>query len=336
MQATLIICTHNRCETLARALQSVSESRMRSDSDWEVLVVDNGSQDRTREVVEGLMNRKPGLFTYLFEPRRGKSHALNTGIQHARGEILVFTDDDLTFAPTWLANLISAFQEQQWAGAGGRTLPILQAPIPRWLALNGLYGFGGILAAVFDLGDQPCQLKKAPFGANMAYRRAMFEKYGGFRTDLGPGSSAKAPRTNEDTEFGRRLMRNGELLLYVPNAVAYHPLITERVNKRYCLEWWFDHGRACARESLEKPAVFSIPRRHLRSIKAVVTLLVPSFVKWMCARDPVRRFYMRCHVWTAMGQIFEWQHEGKFGRNQPMTPLGSDSVAINDAHQNPD
>ena len=66
----------------------------------------------------------------------------------------------------------------------------------------------------------------------MAYRKKMFEKYGGFRTDLGPSSDKRIPRPNEDTEFGRRLMAAGERLRYEPSALVYHPVPANRIPKR--------------------------------------------------------------------------------------------------------
>jgi glycosyltransferase involved in cell wall biosynthesis len=311
MMITVIVCTHNRCNVLSKALQSVSESRLPSSVTWEVLVVDNGSSDNTGSVVEEFKNRYPDRFRYLFEPRIGKSFALNTGIRESRGRILSFLDDDVVVEHTWLQNLTSMLEEGGFAGAGGRTRPILGVPVPRWLALSGPYSLAGILAAVFDFGDEPCQLKDAPYGANMAYRKSMFEKYGDFRTDLGPSSDSQIPRPNEDTEFGRRLMEHGEILRYAPDAIAYHPIAPQRLNQKYFLDWWFDYGRAGVREARWKPDFFGIRRQYLRILKLIITRLVPAFVKWTVAVDPQQRFYMKCQVWTFFGQMVELRRDVK-------------------------
>src|SRR5690348_15508289 len=120
---TVIVCTYNRCRDLAGALDGVAASRMPTSVTWEILVVDNNSTDQTREVVEGFDHRYPGRFRYVFEPRPGKSFALNTGIANARGEVLAFVDDDVTVEPTWLHNLTAELHDGKWAGAGGRILP---------------------------------------------------------------------------------------------------------------------------------------------------------------------------------------------------------------------
>jgi len=268
-------------------------------------VVDNNSSDQTREVVEEFRRQYPGRFRYLFEPRAGKSWALNAGVREAQGEILAFVDDDVIVEPTWLQNLTAELHGGEWAGAGGRTLPAEAIPLPRWLALEGPYALGGILAAMFDFGDEPSELDRAPYGANMAFRRQMFEKYGEFRTDLGPSPSREIPRPNEDTEFGHRLMAAGERLRYEPSAIVYHPVLTDRIDKEYFLTWWFDFGRAAIREVGKKPDVAGIPRHWISIPEMAVTLLVPRALKWMLAFNPQKRFFNKCLVRTTVGQMFE-------------------------------
>ena len=79
MKITVILCTFNRCQLLAKALASVAVSTLPESVEWEVLVIDNNSIDRTREVVEDFCCRYPSRFRYVFESTPGKSHALNTG-----------------------------------------------------------------------------------------------------------------------------------------------------------------------------------------------------------------------------------------------------------------
>lgn len=307
MDITVILCTYNRAQILAGALERVAVSSLPEAIRWEVLVVDNNSNDNTREVVEEFCQLHPGRFRYLLEPHPGKSYALNSGVRDARGKILAFIDDDVMVTPTWLQNLTSELHNNKWAGTGGRTLPAEEVRLPTWLALRGPYALGGVLAAMFDHGDEPCQLDCAPYGANMAFRKQMFDKYGGFRVDLGPSQGRDIPRPNEDTEFGRRVMSAGEHLRYEPAAVAYHPISADRIDKQYFLNWWFDCGRAGIREVGKKPDVFLIPRHWFTIPKVAVTMLVPSTWRWMFSLNPQRRFFGKCWVWKALGQMREIQ-----------------------------
>lgn len=319
MTTTVIVCTFNRSVSLRAALESVAASVVSPSITWEVLIVDNNSSDETKAVAEEFCRRYPGRFRYVFEPQPGKSYALNTGIGESRGEILAFLDDDVTVSPSWVQGLTKAVQEGNWAGAGGRTLLAHSFTPPPWLALSGPYGMGGILAALFDLGDQPAELTEAPYGTNAAYRRAAFEKYGGFRTDLGPSPNSRTPRPNEDTEFGRRLMAAGERLRYEPSAVVYHPVPTARLEKKYFLDWWFDLGRAGIREIGRRPDIGGIPRPYLTLLKAALVLWPARTMRWLCSWEAKKRFYGKAWVWKTAGEIAE-TYRCWISRSAPLDP----------------
>ena len=296
---TVILCTYNRCEDLARALQSIALSQVASSVTWEVLVVDNKSTDQTRNVIESFCCQYPGRFRYLFEPQQGLSFARNAGIANARGEVLAFVDDDVTVEPTWLQNLTAELlNDGKWAGAGGRTLPAQKFTPPAWLPDE----FFGIVFASFDLGNEAGELNRAPYGANMAFRRAVFAKHGSFRIDLGRNPGNKIG--NEDTEFGRRLMAAGERLRYEASAVVYHPVPQGRVTKEYFYPWWFDYGRALIRERGDRPHVYGVPRDYLSLLGRAAEMPVMT-LRWIFTIDEQQKFRRRCLVWKVAGQMVE-------------------------------
>ena len=302
MRITVILCTHNRCRSLATSLESVAASELPTSIEWDVLVVDNNSRDQTREVVQAFCRRYSGRFQYLFEPQPGKSNALNSGVRKARGEILAFLDDDVTVEPTWLQNLTSNLHDSEWVGAGGRILPEKAFAPPRWLALDGPYDLGGVLA-LFELGDTPGKLELPPYGTNMAFRKKMFEKYGGFRTDLGPSPGSEI--RNEDTEFGRRVMEAGERLRYEPSAVVYHEMPQHRLRKEYFLRWQFDYGRAQIRVKIKRPDVWGIPRHYISILNRLLHILPRKTMRWLLTSDPQERFFNKGSVFVTIGEIVE-------------------------------
>ncbi|MGD0222967.1 MAG: glycosyltransferase family 2 protein [Terriglobia bacterium] len=301
MKITIILCTHNRCEILAKALESAAALRLPPSVEWEVLVVNNNSSDRTREVVENFCHRDPVHFRYLFEPQQGKSYALNAGIREAQGDVLAFMDDDVTVEPTWLINLTTPLLSGEWAGSGGRILPERSFVPPPWLPREGRYSLAPLV--MFDCGPDAGELSEPPFGTNMAFRKEMFEKYGGFRTDLGPRPGAEI--RSEDTEFGRRLLTAGERLRYEPSAVVYHSVSQNRLHKKYFLAWWFDKARADIREFPTPPGakwcIAGIPLYWFRRL-AVWTL------RWMVAIKPHRRFSNKVKVWSVLGSMLEYHN----------------------------
>ena len=310
---TVILCTYNRCQSLATTLGSLAASTLPGWIDWEVLVVDNNSSDQTRDVSEDFCLRYPGRFRYIFEPHPGKSFALNTGVREARGDVLAFTDDDVSVDPEWLQNLTACLIDDEFAGAGGRTLLTHPFSPPRWLTLTGPDNLGYVVAPLFDRGSQRSELCEAPYGANMAYQKEMFEKYGLFRTDLGPSPDPKVPRPSEDTELGRRLMAAGERLCYEPSAIVYHPVHEDRVQKPFFLARFFDMGRAIVRESKPGPDILGISRRCFTFLRLIGTRLPIEILYWVLTPNPRHRFHQKCETWKTVGQIVESYRQWRSG-----------------------
>jgi glycosyltransferase involved in cell wall biosynthesis len=317
---SVLVCTYNRCKTLRVAIESIAVQSLPESLKWEIVVVDNNSCDQTRQVVESLQHLHPDRIRYVFEPQQGISHARNTGIREARGEILVYIDDDETANTDWLQNLTANLRSGEWAGAGGRIIPQLSFSLPGWLSMKSWFAIGPLVA--FDRGMEARQLNESPFSANMAFRKEVFERFGGFRTDL--GRIGKSMISNEDTEFGRRIVAAGLRLRYEPSAVTYHPVEANRLKKQYFLEWWFNKGRSDVRElgnSDGRMLIFGIPLGLFRALPW-------AMLRWMISVEPSLRFGHKVGVWNCAGQIYEsylqWIGRGrKRGERQTSTgPTG--------------
>jgi glycosyltransferase involved in cell wall biosynthesis len=309
MNVTAILCTYNRCHDLADALSSVALSRVSPSIDWDVLVVDNNSTDKTREVVERFALQYPGRFHYLFEPQQGKSHALNAGIRATQSEILAFMDDDAKVDPEWLGKLVSSLHDGKWAGAGGRIVPVWPGAIPNWLRVEDPNALGPFVA--FDPGTGAAPLADPPYGANMAFRREAFQKYGNFLVELGPrpGSDIKG----EDTEFGQRLLNAGERLRYEPEAVVHHPVPECRLKKSYVLSWWYWHGRE---EVLRSGPVKGASRLLFGVSPILLRRMFRWTLQWMVSTGAQQRFYSRCRLWYVTGLFvgcYQWAHRENAG-----------------------
>jgi glycosyltransferase involved in cell wall biosynthesis len=302
MRLSVLLCTYNRARNLGPALESVAASQLPDGVDWEVLVVDNNSSDRTREIIERYCRRYPQRFRYVFEGRQGKSHALNTGVRESKGDVLAFMDDDVTVEPTWLQNLTRPLENCSWAGCGGRIRPPENVSMPAWISLEGEHSVAGILA-LFDRGPTPCALAEPPYGTNMAFRREMFEKYGLFRTDIGPSPGSEI--RGEDTEFGLRLMKAGEKLLYEPSAVVYHEIPEGRLRKQYFLTWYFDYGRTLIRLKDPRPGIWVIPRPVIGIINRLLKILPKKILRWILTFEVKERFFAKMQVWMIAGETVE-------------------------------
>ncbi|HXT94782.1 MAG TPA: glycosyltransferase family 2 protein [Polyangia bacterium] len=260
MDVSVILCTYNRAALLRRVLEQLVGQSTAAELAWEVLVVDNNSKDDTGAVAEEFVRRFPGRFRAARETRQGKSWALNSALDLAAGKILAFTDDDVELDSRWLQELVRPFSDPACMGVGGRIVPLFNQGQPRWLS--------GALSAelraplvAFDLGDAPLPLKLAPYGANMAFRREMFQRHGRFRTDIGPSGNNVVK--GEDVELAQRMLDAGEPFVYAPAALVRHPVEPMRQRRQYFLRWWFEYGRTEAKVEDGGAAVatvFGVPR----------------------------------------------------------------------------
>lgn len=312
MNITVILCTFNRCQVLANALESVAHSAFPAAVDWEVLVVDNNSTDQTPAVVNSFTQKYPGRFRYLFEPLPGKSRALNAGIREARGALLAFTDDDVIVEPAWLHRLTLPLASGECAGVAGRILPERTFSPPRWIPLNDRDALAPL--AIFNPDREAGPIHTSPYGANMAFQKCVLEKYGGFRTDLGPEPGSGNPQKSEDSELGQRLLTAGERLRYEPAALVYHSVPPHRARKKYFLAWWFDKARADV-------IAFGIPADTKWLVVGVPFYLFPRFamwaLRWMVAFEPSRRFTCKLKVWWLAGTIRECFRQSTAAKRSP-------------------
>ena len=169
IDATVLICTYNRADLLGQTLDSLALSDSGTLA-WDVIVVDNNSTDHTREVVTERIAGYPVPLRYLFEPRQGKSNALNTGIAASDARVLAFTDDDVRVDRGWLrAGCEPLLAETVYDYTGGPVLPMWERPRPDWLDAERSDLWGTL--AILDYGRQEfCfeERRRVPLGANMA------------------------------------------------------------------------------------------------------------------------------------------------------------------------
>jgi glycosyltransferase involved in cell wall biosynthesis len=306
MNASVIVCTYNRAATLAKMLATLSATVVDRSISWELLVVDNNSTDQTRRVVERVIPDFPCPVRYLFQEKQGKSHALNLAISEARGELLLFTDDDVIVHPAWLQEIVTGFATHDCIGIGGRIEAVWQQERPTWYSDRNPYRMFGVIIE-YDQGEAPGYTELPPYGANMAFRREAFSRYAHFRTELGP--NGRQLLRGEDTEMSWQMLRAGERILYQPTAVIYHPVEPERTRKRYFQRFYFDYGRTAVRRSFpvsDAVLYFGVPRYLFRS-------LVSDGMRWLTASKPQRRFYYKLQCYQCLGEITEYyrKHKGR-------------------------
>jgi cellulose synthase/poly-beta-1,6-N-acetylglucosamine synthase-like glycosyltransferase len=215
---SVIICTRNRADSLSTTLEALEKCDVPENSSCELIVIDNGSTDNTRDVVERATLSRMRL-RYVSEPRRGLSNARNRGIAESTGTMIVFTDDDIRPETRWLLALCAPLIENTADAVLGcvRMAPHLERD---WLT--------GFLRIYVACNDRQLTRNAANLliGANMGFHRRVLEKVSGFDDELGAGT---ARGFGEDTLFSCQLKEAGFRTTHVFDACVEHHFAEDRL-----------------------------------------------------------------------------------------------------------
>lgn len=241
MDASIIVCTYNRAESLRETIVALRAQCSPPSLNWEVIIVDNNSNDHTRKLVQEAQCDWP-LLRYEFEGKQGLSHARNYGIGCALGEVLLFTDDDVLPEPDWLEKTLAGLEKYGADACGGFIAPIWESPPPAWLTAR----FDGFLAIRTDRSDdyiitEPSQV---PFGANMAFKKTVFDQVGLF--DVSRGRKGNVLAGGEEIDLFERVLAAGLRAAFLGSSRVHHKIEAYRCTKKYLRRWRFQGSKNLA------------------------------------------------------------------------------------------
>jgi glycosyltransferase involved in cell wall biosynthesis len=228
---SILIPTHNRAEILKRTIESLTELRIPTSLDVDVLVIANACHDSTVDVCRDSLPGLPLRSRYVEESQPGLSVARNRAIAESTGEICAFLDDDVCVSPQWLEAMVDVYNRYPADIVGGK-VDLWWAAVtrPEWLDPD-LEGFLSRL----DHGDEVIELfaPKSIVGANFSLRRKILAATGPFRADLGRvGTNLMS---TEDTEFCDRAIEQGARMFYAPSMHLKHWVAPQRVTVEYLM-----------------------------------------------------------------------------------------------------
>lgn len=279
---SVLIATYNRSESLKDTLDSLLNLECNGSYDYEVIIADNNSKDKTKDVVEYYQGKFEGRLRYLFEPIQGKSYALNSAINVAKGKIIAFTDDDVIVDKQWLTEIKNTFRNTEIGIVGGIINPIWLSKKPSWLT-EKFYGKLGLQ----NYGDRPFVTSsnaQLPFGASYAFRKELFYKYGLFDERM---------RFAHDTEICNRFLNNGVKFGYNPSLVVYHKVDSPRLRKNYFYKWFYRRGKMF--NHIKKPSLVNI-----------LIGLLDKFISYIWCklkRDEENAFYHETKIFYLLGRL---------------------------------
>lgn len=216
---SLVICTYNRDAYVYRTLEHIAQNDFPFEQ-YEILLIDNNSTDNTVAECQKFHENYPMVnYLYVKETQQGLSFARNRGFAEAKGDCIVFLDDDAFVESDYLKNLsgyLTNFPEMQ--AFGGRIYPLYETgKEPDWMSPRLIP-----LVSAIDKGNEvvPFDGKSYPIGANMGFRRQCLEQIGLFNTAL--GRSKKNLMGGEEKDIFNRVKQASMQILYLPNVQVHH------------------------------------------------------------------------------------------------------------------
>jgi GT2 family glycosyltransferase len=219
---SVVVCTHERADSLAECLHSLSALDYPS---FEIVIVDNAPRTtRTREFVDAYDDSR---VRYVCAEIPGLSVARNHGVLEARGEVVAFTDDDVVVDPQWLRGLVRGFGRRADVGLVTGLVLAAELESPSQGLFERKVSWGAVLAPrLFAVRNSVPEVAMTPFncgmvgaGASFAARRATLLRVGRFDEALGAGTPS---RGGEDLDYFQRVLGSGQAIAYEPASLVWH------------------------------------------------------------------------------------------------------------------
>jgi glycosyltransferase involved in cell wall biosynthesis len=244
MHITVAICTWNRAPLLTRTLEQMTRLEVPDTITWDLLVVNNNSTDATSVVIASFADLLP--IREHFEARPGLSHSRNRALDEARGDYILWTDDDVLVDTRWLTAFVAtARRHPEGSIFGGPIEPWFSvAPDPVILqAFPALrHGFCGV---DHQTTEGPLAPRQYVWGANMAFRRAAID---GLRFNTALGVGPRCFKVGEEKDFINRVRHRGGSVIWSPEMRVRHYIDPARMTCGYLTRFYVGSGQTWIRE----------------------------------------------------------------------------------------
>ena len=228
---SVILCTYNRDRYIYNVLDSVAGGTL-PPTEYEVVLVNNNSTDRTEEECRRFEADHPDVaLRYFMEPQQGLSHARNRGIREAKGDVLVYVDDDALVNREYLETYASFFKRNSDAvAAGGPITPRYDGCTePSWMS----HYTRQLVTGELNLGKHEREFPRDAFpgGGNAAYRKSVFDTVGLFNVELGRKGNSLIGA--EEKDLFDKMTSHGMKFYYLPTAILYHLIPPKKLTQDY-------------------------------------------------------------------------------------------------------
>jgi len=244
LKLSVIIPTRNRADLLNIALKSIAIQTFPAD-EFEVIVVDNGSTDSTKQIVETFYTNVKNI-RYFYDETPGLHVGRHRGLKEAQSEILVYADDDIDAFPTWLEGVWESFQDSDIALVGGKNLPKWESEPPYWIYEMWMdinqYGHSLGYLSILDFGNKVMEINPLyVWGCNFSIRKRVLLDAKGFHPDGFPQEMIKY-RGDGESSVSNYIQKHNYKTLYNPKASVYHFVPKNRMTIDYFCKRAFNQG----------------------------------------------------------------------------------------------
>lgn len=271
IQLSIIIPTRNRSHLLHNTIESITKQTYPKEN-YEVIIIDNGSTDDTKDVVMSFKSILPNL-VYHYDSTPGLHVGRHNGYILAKSEVLVYADDDIEAFPSWLDGIFESFQDPEVMLVGGKDLPKYEQKPPFWIEEQwyniNKEGRSYDALSLVDLGDS---VKEIPpyyvFGCNYSVRKKIITETNGFHPDGVPFNMIEL-RGDGEWYVNKYIIEHGYKVIYNPKASVYHVVTKDRMTLDYL-------KRRAFRKGVEQS--YSDKRYYSSSIKSHIKRMLSKII----------------------------------------------------------
>ncbi len=229
VHVSVIVPTHNRCKYLQNTIISLQEQKFPKDN-YEIIVVDNNSIDKTPEIVEECNKKREKEVLYIKEPKIGLHNTRHAGARVAKGKILVYVDDDIVCDRNFLTEILKAYRGPDVGCVGGRILPKWEIKPPDWINMFPKW--------YLSILDEDGEKREAQwiYGCNFSIRKKLLFELGGFNPDAFGGKKLWWMRGDGEIGLLRKVHDIGKKVIYNPRAIVWHVIPKDRLTISYFKE----------------------------------------------------------------------------------------------------
>tara|TARA_Y100000385_G_scaffold124527_1_gene129440 strand:- start:9260 stop:10195 length:936 start_codon:yes stop_codon:yes gene_type:complete len=295
-----IISTYNRERFLPKLFESIQTQSL-DNSQFEIIIVDNNSPGNTKDLTSEFKKSSTFTVKYFLELQQGLSYARNRGIKEAKGDVIIFVDDDAILDENYFEKLDYYFiTEKETMAIGSKIFLKYESPKPPlWenKHLNSLHAY-------FNLGNKKKYFSKSkyPIGTNMSFRKEVFEKIGDFNVTLGRVKSGLGG--GEEKDIFMRMYANKMKVLYVPDAIVHHRIPEERTKSDFIKRQALGIGKSEKIRTTQLGLLNYFSRILEEGTKWIASIVL--FFAYLFILKPHKGIMIvRFRYWVSLGLLFD-------------------------------